>query len=644
MKLYKWLYGAFALTMLGACSDHDLLPGEGSENNGGGSSVSGYLAVEIKLPQEVTSRAGSENDQYDDGEAYEYAVSNAMIVLFKGQNENDAKFYRAQDLTKPFFSNVPENDPISASYIAAIPVQDTNISTTDSYYALVILNRNEKSVTIDDEDGNSTLTIAGKTMTAGTTTFSTFKGYITDNSFLGSDQESKFFMINAPMSSKRAGEDCTAGDISYLTKLGRTIYDTPEEAKAKVSGCVYVERAVAKVTCSALKKENIKLSFIGEDGNEIKDLEEAGISVDATVRYALSNTPKNSYIIRNVDFTQEDNFSWNMSAPGQAQRMLGTVAIPGLSEPFHSEESKLYRTYWCKDPHYNKAMAEDERNVVTSAADFKSLDKTIYCKENTFQVRHMEYQNSNVAVFEVEFQIRKNGKKVEDLYIRDGNTSKIFLSPESAYAEGIARIVNDVNVQNALKSVLKAGNLEDFSVKDHLNIEIGTETNEDGITYLIIRDIKLDTTKDAEKFKDNAVALFDNELGANKNALLINVNALDDITVYEGGKSYYMKPIMHFGEIYTPWDKDIKGTTTEDVYNNGSSNWGATAANSYLGRYGMVRNNWYELSINSITALGSSIIPDTTIDLSDDNNEDKKYFSVEIHILSWAKRFQGIDF
>ena len=67
-------------------------------------------------------------------------------------------------------------------------------------------------------------------------------------------------------------------------------------------------------------------------------------------------------------------------------------------------------------------------------------------------------------------------------------------------------------------------------------------------------------------------------------------------------------------------------------------------AEQYLGRYGVVRNNWYELNINKITALGSPIVPDVNIDMSDDNNEDKKYFAVEIHILSWAKRVQNFQF
>ncbi len=53
MKLKQWLYGATALAMLAACSDKDFGPESGSgEHNGNGDPVSGYLAVQINLPQE----------------------------------------------------------------------------------------------------------------------------------------------------------------------------------------------------------------------------------------------------------------------------------------------------------------------------------------------------------------------------------------------------------------------------------------------------------------------------------------------------------------------------------------------------------------------------------------------------------------
>lgn len=662
MKLYNWLYGAMALTILGACTDRDLISDNGKdEGQGYVNTVNGYLAVEIKLPQEVASRAedeGAMNDKYGDGTPQEYKVNNAMIILFKGAKEKDAKFFRAQNLEKPFFTNLPVNDPVAASYIAAIPVQK-NRNSSDNFWALVVINRNKTSTKLESDDkGNQKLYLAGNEVLADRTTFKEVLDFTTTFSFLGEDPDKKeFFMINAPMSSKPAGEDVTGDDITYLTNLGNTIYDTPEEAKDKVAGCVYVERAVAKVTCTELPQNALQLTFFDENGEV--DLTETGWDLSAEVNYALTNTAQNSYLIRNVDFAETDHFEWNISKNGR-YRMVGTTPIPALSEPFHNQPKDLYRTYWCKDPHYSTPLTDAVKHNLNSETlestaveykdmKFKDRSNTLYCKENTFQVQYMNYQNTTMAVFEVVISLKKDGEPYTKLYVRDGNTAKIYLNEESAYSDGITRIIRDLNVQNAIKAAVVEGKTlpANFSVKDHLDITIEDILDDSGLHYLEITDINLKTNGSEDFFDANSPAKFTETLGTNnKKNLLDNVNALTDVTVYPDCKSYYIVPIKHFGDYYTPWDKEKnKGTTTAEVYNNGYTDWtNTTHATNYLGRYGMVRNNWYELSISKIAALGSSVIPDTNISTSDDSNEDKKYFAVEIHILSWAKRLQNIEF
>lgn len=655
MKLYKWLYGAMALTLLGACSDRDFIDDENAAmngNNANNSTTEGYLAVEIRLPQESSTRAedeGAKNEQYGDGTPAEYRVENALIALFKGDSEKDAVFYRAQDLQKPFFTNLPADDPVAASYIAAIQVQKP-LTEEETLWALVILNRNGDSTNVTtNEDGDVVFKLAGKDIVAGKTKFSEIKQYTTNNSFIGKDGKSQFFMINAPMSAKKAGEAVADGDITYLTNLGNTVYDTPEEAKTNVAGCVYVERAVSKVTCKSLANDALRLTIMDENGEEV-DLSKDGWSVTASVKYALSNTSNDSYVLRNVDFSSDTHFSWDM-AYNNRYRMLGNTPIPALSNPFHQEVKNLYRTYWCRDPHYDKAMTPDNKTVVTKTEDFKDISTTLYCKENTFQVKHQNYNSTTLAIFEVDFTIKKGNTEYENLYVRDGNNTKIYLSRVSAYADGITRIIRDLNVQNAIKAALPTGKTlpTGFSVKDHLDITITAEADEDtGVKYLVVKDVKLkfsDRDKADGLFDDNSKAKFDASLASNKQTLLDGVNALTDVTVYEGGKCYYTVPVKHFGDYYTPWNKDnVKGVTTNEVYNEGKSDWNNPEhSQKYLGRYGMVRNNWYELNISKISALGESVIPDSNIDLSDDNNEDKKYFAVEIHILSWAKRLQNIE-
>lgn len=76
----------------------------------------------------------------------------------------------------------------------------------------------------------------------------------------------------------------------------------------------------------------------------------------------------------------------------------------------------------------------------------------------------------------------------------------------------------------------------------------------------------------------------------------------------------------------TPW-------TPGDAY--GSKN------DEYLGRYGVLRNNWYELSVNKVSNLGYPEVPEVKPEKPDDEND--KYINVEVKILDWAKRSQSID-
>ncbi|MDE5870002.1 MAG: Mfa1 fimbrilin C-terminal domain-containing protein, partial [Muribaculaceae bacterium] len=470
---------------------------------------------------------------------------------------------------------------------------------------------------------------------------------------------SKFFMTNAPMADQAGNMPLTGANIHYLTDLGNTIYDTPDEAKSQVSGCIYVERAVAKFTCQSFDKKNINLTLIDEEGNEI---DTSDWDISASVKYALTNTPKDSYVMRNVEFGTDDHFKWTFANKSR-YRMVGLEPMPGLGTPFHGEEQTLYRTYWCKDPHYsttltNKNLVVKTEETTAEQDPFTSIVNPLYAKENTFIVKNQNYRNTTIALFEVDFSIKdKDGKIMTDLYIKDGNTSKIYVTKEAAYADGITRIYNNLDIQNAIKECVVPGKTlpANYNVKNALDIKIDAEEPEDddtGYKYLVVKSISL--KKDNNYFNDASVTAFAQKIGNPEGTttvktqynLLTNVNALTDVTVYTGGISYYAVPVKHFGDYYTPWDKEnIKGTTTADVYNNGDTRWqDMDHAEQYLGRYGVVRNNWYELNINKITALGSPIVPDVNIDMSDDNNEDKKYFAVEIHILSWAKRVQNFQF
>lgn len=74
----------------------------------------------------------------------------------------------------------------------------------------------------------------------------------------------------------------------------------------------------------------------------------------------------------------------------------------------------------------------------------------------------------------------------------------------------------------------------------------------------------------------------------------------------------------------------------------------AITATMAHGKYGVVRNNWYTLTINSVKQPGSPWLPDTTNptdpkDPGEDNDDKEAYLSVEITVNPWTTWSQGVD-
>lgn len=108
---------------------------------------------------------------------------------------------------------------------------------------------------------------------------------------------------------------------------------------------------------------------------------------------------------------------------------------------------------------------------------------------------------------------------------------------------------------------------------------------------------------------------------------------LGNIVEYENGIAYYPIRIKHFGDEQTPWNK-----TTADMTNPyGTTN----QAENFLGRYGVLRNNWYNIEISSIKNVGSAVVPEIKLDDPTPGDKPENYISVRINVLSWAKRNQS---
>lgn len=304
----------------------------------------------------------------------------------------------------------------------------------------------------------------------------------------------------------------------------------------------------------------------------------------------LDVTNKKSYPVHNVD---------NYDSYGDYWGDIWEV------ERFTSGHPTFNRAHWGIDPNYstisNDKKYTDDFNYKAKTYDFSGADDATapkYCLENTFSLGHM-YQNQTTRVIMKATYVPSGLTAGETFYMFDGKSGY--------FTEGTLTTQISTAITNAGYTAT------DFSLPL-------TDMKKAGKHLLTANDI----TKTS-----GSVEVNDEFLGKVNAALGLSDNK--KISTYYEGVSYYIARIKHFGDALTPWNSG------DPTYGTG-----AEAKKKYLGRYGMVRNNWYELQVNSISNPGSPDVPEVNPDSPDDEG-DKYYINCSVRILSWAKRVHGID-
>lgn len=648
MKLKQWLYGLTALSMLAACSEDVSNTPSTSPDDIVGST--GFIAVKIGMPSDASTRGV--NDEFADGLTSEYKVSSAAVIFFKGATEEGAKFYKAYAITDDNFDDPKDPDnpnypQISSKDIATFPV-DFAKDADDRLWAMAVLNYGGV-LTIkngEDEKVGATVTVGGKDLTAATTIEEFMK--LTTNATLYQTENgtpTNFFMINTPYSRVQGGNVAPnfrpdgSNYFRVLADVDRSkIYETKEQAEADPATEIFVERAVAKV--------EVMPDFDAING----DLPE-GISVKE-IKWVLDNTEPSAYIVRNLE-SVDDGYNINgipswasyKSSKSDNYRFIGNVSFKDLAK---------YRVYFCADPNGDGLDLTDNENdqtyltTVTKSTvtpTFKeistlTISKPQYCKENTFDVKHMDYLNTTRCVIEVTFQDSKGNTPV--FYTMNLNNKQMFTYENAARALAV-EVISNQKVSDAYKNYFESLNQPYDNNASTLNLVYSAD---DATELTAINSwMKIVFSKDNARLTVKDIILRDGDLtnpkditfAANdKTAALEEINATHEIKAYSAGKSYYSVLIKHFGNQYTPWTSNADATpTTAESYPDYN-------AAEYLGRYGVVRNNWYVVNITGINNFGEPSYKDLHLDgTPDDKVEKEESIACRINILSWAKRSQN---
>ena len=678
MKFQKLMLGLLAGAMFASCSDDlgNSTKGPGNETIGS----TGFISVAIGLPTESATRG--ENDNFDDGSSNEWTVSNAAILFFEGElpNPKFVKAYRVVtgDADDDYDSNKElDYNQLTASIAATFPVDFAKESNAPLYALAVVNYSNVLSVT-QDEKGNTTVSIFDENkkpvVFAKDRTFPEFMQQTTKRKLMG-DGNTNFFMTNAPFSRVPGGTvkpvfNEVDNSFQVLAEVQRDkIFETAQQAKDNPAAEIFVERAVAKVQVKYA--DNVT-------NNDVAN--KLGVRVE-DITWMIDNTEPSSFIVRNLQ-TVGDSYLPNatpfwadyISEKSSNYRFLGSVPLKDLSR---------FRTYYCVNPdgkngngyNYNDYFDENGESkapspmlnvqngnnvnsygpITTYAENTNDeITNAQYCYENTFDVEHMDYFNTTRAIIKVKFQgIGSGDNKNRPFYTVGLDQSTRYIYDDAASILTRA-ILENPNTRDAWESYFATKYPEGIPADvNHVATTADMVYNSDAETGGTAKNAWMEVAFSNEigKLCVTDIKLFDgagNQVDVDANDITTITDAVNEehiIKCYKNSEGYFAVRIKHFGDTYTKWDepqKDDKPINTDNT--DDSYNWKAdkdAAANNFLGRHGVVRNNWYVIEIQNITSFGAPTAADLPLDTTpDDKTVIEDAIACRINILSWAKRVQ----
>lgn len=593
MKI-KHLFGLAAIAaMTASCSSNEDL-GTAGTGTGTNEAGVGYATFTINLPSTNGTRADGD-PTYAQGTADEYDVNDVTLLIFQktatSKSEGDYTFVDIAELGNmaPWKD---ENNSGGITASATITAKLSNVAltgegSTSDYYALAILNnKNSKG-----EDKITLPTLPTSSTTSSTTppvTYGSWNAASNADEKKIKDNTKGFYMANAPVYIKD-------GEPTTLVNIDK-VYATKQKAETNAATTIYVERGLAKVTVA---------------------------SVDFTKTFKPSGTKYNKDEVKitawNLDVTNKSTFpihkTTGLNSPFTTIWSASTDPAPSTGRFVDAANSAFKRVHWGVDPNYSTDLDEtackNAFNILAPNAEINGTAKEPqYCLENTFDIKHMLQGQTTRVVFKATY--KPDGITEGKTFYKIGNSTDLW-SEENLKKQIKTVALNVMGITKAEEQVKydvdlsKGSNISGVAGHQHL-------VKAENITY--------SGEATSSKVNSAAITAINEKLGLSDAA---------GISTYLNGEAYYIARIKHFGDDLTPWSEGDKTYGDNDETQN----------NKYLGRYGVLRNNWYELTVNSVSGPGTPDVPTIKPDVPDD--ESYRYISVSVKILSWAKRSQSVD-
>ena len=550
-----------------------------------------WLNLEIPLGYLTGVTRSTEYDDPKFVDGNEHAVHDLTIVLLHGTSEDDAKVASSYYFSETEW--VDDNDP---QVTKTLQVTSDNIERGDNVYLLTILNH---IPTLYNNMPYSDIKNSSIDIT---------------NEYNSTDY---FVMANAPLATDNEG----SGTVNTLVKVDPLLFfATESEAENYPAAYVYVERAAAKVS--------VELGNIPTITNDsytdyyIKGNPNLVFTNQHISDYSIYNYNAQSYLVRHFE-ADNNTENWLSLNRNGDYRFIESTALP--------YGSARYRTYWAKDENYDANIHDNLSDGQSKAfkewkaiktKESGSTGKSDYCAENTMDLAHMNIRNSTLVL------VRLNLNNYISFYTTSVTGSDVIyqLPTNPQEEEGTSAHESFARQKDATtRSATPIDKTNHYYVSSARTIdeylrEWLMQTNSDARNWVntyaagdanrII--IKLDDGQASNPRKSGPkdggqavvhctqIARTSGDGVSGFTALDLDNYFANNITVnyYDHGYCYYLVPVRHFVDDETPWQSapSMTGSSASAAY--GSDN------NAYLGRFGVVRNNWYTISITGVTHVG----------------------------------------
>ena len=650
MKIKSLLIGMLACTALVGCTSDDVIdnPNENPVLNGD----KGYLKVRLINTSGTASRA---DNAFEVGTADENAVSKVDFFFYK----SDGSFFGTADETELSWTNSTGNVEKVAEAVVVLKGL-TNKEAPNSVLVLINASDNLKGK-LNNQPLSNAAAVVEDAAQNGEQFLMTNSTFVPETTGEGDAQKAVNVLSTV--------ETTTTHAATVITEEDFVLENSDEALEDANTVNIYVERRAAKVrvdissTATGITNlaDGTKAFSLGEFPvkQSIDDLTSTSkMQLYAKVQgWHLNATTKNTNLIKKIDT------SWTFE---------DVTTTNNIDESFDWNDAANYRSYWGKSTNYDSSNAvypagfakavgiggvvnkgtveaptDDDANGATlNYFNYNQLTNAMgdheYCMENTNTVDILAGKAATDAADEVPAAFYSAvtqvvvGAQITDQL---GNPITLVRYNRTLYTPATfkARVLNEINLdyykakttdnQTTTYSSFDANDIVEKNIYDGKVTMVVANENEQWYTRrkATAEEIAGTVTGVTVSEGDYVYTAIAGDAPTPKSRLeAIKVEA----EYYNDGMMHYVVPLKHL-------------RAGDGIFENGAQK--VQEVSIAEAEYGIVRNHVYDLKINSIKNLGTSVYDKDEDIIKQTVSENTYLIAAQLNILSWKIVGQSVN-